>query len=88
MTLIDNIVRDLLVADPKMKTQELLDHCIILGTHNGLSEHEVREQLQTCEQYRQTSITEINEEQQQLDQVEEKQNNTKSDRKIGASNET
>lgn len=50
MTLIDNIIKDLLKADPEMSVNELYDHSVILGTHNGLTENEVRQQFQTCRQ--------------------------------------
>jgi len=50
LTLIDNIVKDLVEADPKIKVHELLDHCMILGTHNGLTRKEVRLQFHDCKQ--------------------------------------
>jgi len=50
MTLIDNIISDLVKADPTIKVHELFDHCMILGTHNGLTKKEVRLQFHDCKQ--------------------------------------
>ena len=50
MTLIDNIVKDLLEADPELSVNELYDHCIILGTHNGLTKEQVTDQFQESNQ--------------------------------------
>ena len=48
--MIDNIVRDLIKADPTLKVHELFEHCMILGTHNGLTRKEVRLQFHDCKQ--------------------------------------
>jgi len=39
------VVKDLRQADPNMSREELFDHCIIIGTHNGMSTQHVIDEL-------------------------------------------
>jgi len=50
MNLVDNVISDMLDIDPEMNITELYTHCVNIGTHNGLTENEVRESFTVNEQ--------------------------------------
>lgn len=42
---LSQVVKDLLQADPDMPREELFDHCIRIGTHNGMPTQQIIDEL-------------------------------------------
>lgn len=50
LTLIDNLVKDLLIADPLITIKELYMHCNIIGIENGIPQNQIDKDFQNCQQ--------------------------------------
>ena len=42
---LNQVVKDLKEADPNMSREELFDHCIRIGNHNGMPTQQIYDEL-------------------------------------------
>jgi len=42
---LSQVVKDLKEADPNMSREELFDHCMRIGTHNGMPTQQIIDEL-------------------------------------------